>query len=803
MKRACFTVLLCIVFGTPIVFCQLSIREWHTSSWKIASLVSLDTGGRILAVANQGRALLSADGGSTFVNAVTTDQYFRLGDYARIGADGNANGIITGSKVTKLQLITSNGGENWQEKEFIALNPEGRNEIPIWRDGNSHLSLVYVSADAGLSWRKIEIPDTIGFFDPAQVPFGYSYGRGILMRPSALTPWYQVNHSTGKMTERRDIPSAAYLAHELANGASIRAFFPPNAVRFEACYPDSGCISLDSTSAATSLRGFQVDRTEHCNDFAVLSFIEKPLAIVLRSTAPQVVDVREYDTSATVIRRFACGPRGVAFQTDNSFVFVSSSGNQTSVVMRKVPSLQNMILADMKVIGVLSSQVFVVVDLETGLVSVGGQRREEEGTDRYDGFSDVYPTVGGAIGFQDRGTVLSAESDKNGSLLFLADGVMFTPSVVNPLEIAESAQRRQQAVFGASRFAQMSEHITASGGPRGLRLEFHNGHTTKQSRADTITFVSSLNAGSRLIAGCRSLFSSLDLGTTWQEVPTPKVGSAISSYIEDGETQLLGYRGFDVTVNGVPASPILGGLYRKSSDGEWTRENAIQDNYVVSVQTDSNGEIWAVTTNAVLEYTTDEDGSGTGAVVTQIDVGQSDIHIWRSTDRGVTWQVVHTELASGGFEPITGAVTSTSNGHLIAMPRRLLWLPRGNTQFLPIDALPFGVRARSARLDAQNRAWVAASNGLYLVDINGAVSVEAEPTEFSSNLSIAPNPVSPGRIVTISSGGETVFEGLVYDVMGRVVSRVVDGTLLTYGLSAGSYFVRSVNGKSALLTIAN
>lgn len=797
--RFCYPLLMSLI-GTSIVFCQPSIRVWHTSPWNQASLVSLDKGGRILAVANLGRALLSKDGGCTFTNATTADQYFRLGSYSIIGADGYGHGIISGSKMTRLQLLTSDGGENWDEKDFISNTPAGRAEIPIWRDGNSHLNRSYLSADAGLNWRRIEIPDTIGVFDPAQVPFGYSYGRGILVRPSALTPWYQVNHVTGKMTERRDIPTAASLAYELDNGAMLRWYQAPHSVRFEACMPGRGCISLDSVSATSSLKGLQIDRIEHCNDFVVLSFIGSPLAIILRSNEPQTVDVREIDSSATKILGFACGPKGVAFRTDNSIVFIPSSEGTPTVVRRKMQSLANMILSDMKVIGVMNSQL-ITLDIQAGIVSIGGLRVEDEGVDKFDGYSDVYPRGNGSIVRGDRGVVLSADSDSARLLSWLANEVMFNPAVVSVDETAESARRRHRAFFGASQFSQLSENVTASGGPNGVRLEFHDEHTTRQLRSDTITFVSSLAAGGRFVVGHRGLYSSSDLGNTWQEIPTPAVGSVISSYATSADVELVGYRGFDVSVNGTPGTPISGGLYRKSGRGGWVRATAIKDNYIFSVTTDMNGAIWVVSTNALLEYTTKEDGTNT--VVTQIDVGQTEIHIWQSLDDGLTWKVVHTETAAREFEPITGALTSNTHGHLIAMPRRVLLRPRGKEQFEAIDALPFGVHGRSARVDSQGRAWVAASNGLYLVDLNATVSVVNGMAEIGSRLRIAPNPVRSGDAARIFSDSCAKVEGLVYDVMGRLVGRVEEGILSTQGLSAGSYLVHAANGLSTMLMIAN
>jgi len=795
----CFALMVSL-FGTSIVFCQESVKEWHTYPWKQASLVSLNKSGRVLAVANLGRALVSRDGGYTFTNATSAEQYFRLGSYSIIGSDGYGHGIISGSKVTKLQLRTSNGGETWDEVEFVSNTPAGRAEIPIWRDGNSHLNRSYVSADAGSSWRQLEIPDTVGVFDPAQVPFGYSYGRGILMRPSALSSWYQVNHATGKMTERRDIPSAASLAYELDNGAVIRWYQAPHSVRFEACIPGRQCISLDSVSPSTSLKGLQIDRVEHCNDFVVLSCISSPLAIILHSSEPHIIDVREIDSSATEILSFACGPKGAAFRTDKSIVFVPNNGGTPIVVRRNLQSLTNMILSDMTVIGVVNQQL-LVLDIETGAVSVGGYRVEDEGFDRYDSYSDVFPRGNGSIVYGDRGDVLSADSDTASVLSWLANGVTFNPAVVSPDETVESARRRHRALFGVSQFVQLSENITASGGPNGVRLEFHDEGTTRRLRSDTITFVSSVDAGGRFVIGHRDLFVSSDLGNTWQSIPTPAVGSVISTYATSDDVQLIGYRGFDVTVNGAPGTPISGGLYKKSGNGDWVRATAVEDNYILNVSADMNGEIWVVSTNALLEYTTDE--YGTSTVVKQIDVGQSEIHIWHSLDNGLTWKIVHTETVAREFEPITGALTSNIHGLLVAMPRRLLWRPHGKVQFEAIDALPFGVRARSARVDTGGRAWVAASDGLYLVNLNRTASVSVGEAAIASRLRVTPNPVHSGDIATIVSDSCSLVEGFVYDVMGRQVGRVDNGMLSTKGLSAGSYVVSSAHGLSTTLMITN
>ena len=785
---------ICVVAHVPSQ-AQLIVRELQTTTWiSITSLQTLSQEGGVLAVANFEAPLVSKDGGMTFTSALSAEDQFLLGGKVMIASDGRGHGIISGSKSTKTQFVTDDGGETWQKREFPSYTPEGSGVFELFADGNTMLS-GWVSADAGISWRKYVVPDSVLQGNNGQWSWGHSYGRGSLVRPVGVNRWYCIDHASGLFTERPDIPSEASYACELANGAKIVGIVKQDRPRVMICPPGKECFSIDSIEPSVSLKDYGINRMLHFNDYVVLTFTSSPYVVVLGLEGHRILDVRTIVPDAKSVIAATCNSVGIALRLSGYRVLVPHDGSQPKVVRTVLPVDNFEIPVGNTLVGV-NGQALMSTDFADGSVRRVGHipnldRRLGERTR----FRDVYPEFYRPYACSDERHVIRIDTSHVAPLEWrLGPFGRFDPLLVDEFEIPVRARRRHEAQFGCSNFWLLARDVTASGGPSGLRIEHHVSDTTFRARVDTITMMSSVNNGATIYAGHRGLWSSTDTGITWTSISLPNVGSVVSAYAEVQNKRFVGYRGFDNTLNQTDWNSTAGGLYVSTDGGTWEKVGAVPGNYIYHVSVDAQNWIWVVSTSAQREYTADVSESDT--LVTQIDVLQEDIHVHRSTDGGTSWQLVHSESPLSSFSPITGVVSQGQNGHVLAMPTRLLHLAKGSSVFTPIDVLPFGLQLYSTRVDPDGRAWVATSHGVYVVETEVLSSVPWHQNSAQNQIRVSPHPVASGESAKIDCPTCPSLEFNVIDVVGRVVGQVSGGLLLTQTLVPGVYFLRSSNGST-------
>lgn len=789
----------CMACAIVHVQAQFIVREMHTSSLNVTGLQTLSPPLRILAVTDREVPLLSTDGGTTFQCALSAEEQFMLDGRAFIACDGQGRGIITGGNSTRTQFLSDDGGETWQRREFPTLAPRG--DASLYTDGNILLDS-YVSADAGNSWRKFVLPDSVPWSDHAGWPRGYSYGRGTLVRPTGVDLWYCIDHSTGLFAERPDIPADASYACELENGAKIVGIGRQNRPRVMVCPPGEECYSIDSVGPGVSLRDYQIREIRHYNDHILVIFNSEPFVVVLGPSGHRILDASRYVPGAKSLSSATCNSEGVSFRLSGYRVFVPHDERPATVVRVGVSTSDLPMLVGRTLLSAVYREGLVAVDFSDGSVRrVGTVTNRDRGVGEFVGFRDVYPTQQKPYAITDERHVIRIDT-LNASPFEWRFGIRnrFAPSLVDAFELQDRARRRHEARFGGSNFWLVSPDVTASGGPDGIRIERHSTDSTGVvRRADTITMMTSINNGATVIAGHRALWSSQDTGITWTELPIPDIGSVVSAYTEIENKQLVGFRGFENTLNEGEITPTAGGLYMSTNGGMWERVNAVLGNHIYSVSVDADNSIWVVSTIARMEYTADV--SATDTAITQIDVTQGDIDVHRSTDAGVTWNRIHAESSESSFTPITGAVSQGPSGHVIAMPSRLLFLPKGAGAFTSIDVLPLGVGLFSARMDARGRAWVATSDGVYVVDVGLTSSVQRSTEPTLGDIRVLPHPVPAGGSALVQCPTCPSEDFDVVDVIGSVVARVTGGILSAQYLASGVYFVRNTNGRAVCVLV--
>jgi hypothetical protein len=175
-----------------------------------------------------------------------------------------------------------------------------------------------------------------------------------------------------------------------------------------------------------------------------------------------------------------------------------------------------------------------------------------------------------------------------------------------------------------------------------------------------------------------------------------------------------------------------------------------------------------------------------GAIIAALNSGGT----YRSTDRGVTWQLAigrnHWALATHGADDILAG----GSGVRFSPDGGLSWEEAGIGH-------PY---VRDLAIDAFGMAYVAFSRDGLFRSKDSAVAVEGPATHAASSLSAYPNPFARATTIEISLDVPGYVEISIYDVLGRRVAVLHRGALTAGAhpivfdrgdLPAGVYIVRA------------
>lgn len=770
----------CVLTVVTAVQAQVIEREMYLDDIHMDAMYTLSQDGAILGRFLDPRTpIVSYDSGRTYHQVLSAGELLDIGNKTMISADGNGHGLISGDIY---RLLTSDAGATWEKVDGgLPLEPRG---FQLQTDGNG-IDL-YLIGDYGRIKRPLVLPDTFPDRATWEGVVGYSYGRGSLTRTTDGSSWYCIDHETGEFTLRSDFPPVkSYRAGELASGAKMFAFMPKFG-KILVCLPGDTCKLIDSL-----LDSYGVMSMYHFNDYVVQSFSSGSQVVILGADNYRIIDARKIILgSSGHLRVAACNSSGLVVFTSDFCAFVPHDGSPPIVVSVSALSLDGVFaLVGKKLTYSSRYNNTVTIDFNDGSVRLTGRMHEQDKSlSTRTRVRDIFPNSNHCIAYYNDGTVLDIDTLNNAPFrVAFASAGRVSPELINPYEAPSLALQRTDALFGCSSFTSITNDITASGTPNGIRIEDHGSKTATKALADTVTTIVPLNNGSVVVAAHRKAWLSSDTGKTWHIIETPNLGTVISGYATTGGNTFIGYRGFVNTVNDSVAASTPGGVYMQTSSGVWSQVNAIPNNYIYRISVDSDGTLWVVGTNATLDHRIQiVDGDTT---ITQINALQDDITVYRSKDAGVTWQLLHTEPVRSSFEAITGAVSQASNGHIVAMPQALLYLPTNADTFDVVNILPFGTKLSSARLDQFGHAWIAASNGLFEVDLSKPTSIREAPYVENRTLSIVPNPVLIGSHATIRCQPCNTSRYIVHDVLGNVVGQDDGSTFSAQGYAPGVYFL--------------
>ena len=221
----------------------------------------------------------------------------------------------------------------------------------------------------------------------------------------------------------------------------------------------------------------------------------------------------------------------------------------------------------------------------------------------------------------------------------------------------------------------------------------------------------------------------------------------------------------DTLVTGFGVSHVVGGGYHAGRDAFYL----VQDRVPGPEDENRIAEVSPVTGDTIRTFQTTAD----------FDVNYGDLDAASETDRLFVVSNVESTIAE--------------------------YTPEG--EFVTEHALPSGVSGLSGiALDCNaSAAWVASTNGaiwhLGQVPCAGSTSAETAAPEPVSFLSAYPNPFATQSAIVLAVGEAQHLRVAVYDVLGREVAVLYDGTVapgehrLTFegrDLPSGPYFVRAV-----------
>lgn len=778
-----------LMLCSPALFAQRIINISQVVKHPLEKLVALDQEGRVAGVANEVPAI-SEDGGVTWKNILTPDELLLLSGIAVMRSDAMSHSIITGKRDVRKAFQSTNAGMSWEQfdlgvamSDFAVFAGSG-----MISDG-SVLDGMNVSADFGRTWRSIVIPDSVQINGNQGFNWGHSYGRGTLFRPG-IEQWYCIDHTTGTMQERPDIPQKAFYAEELANGYRMVGFYDKTSPRIMICPPGEPCFSIDSVAPGVTLKSKMIRQFVHYNEYAIADFNGGTFAVVLGPTGHRTINTATLVAEDPSIRSIACNSYGVALVTGKHCVFIAHDGSDTTIIPASLPLSSDNVLVGRRLIGQSGDAPLYAVDFEEGTIRCVGQRADStEQFGEWRRFTEVLPTTVQPYAYMEGRYTVRIDTANKAPFQWIESGMGTTqPTLLNPFELPSRAQRRSDAELGCAALWSIAPTITATGGEYGLRITNHNNNAVVKYTADTVTTLTSIDNGATIVAGHRTLMTSKDSGATWQPMEVPDVGSVISAYALAGSTQLIGYRGFAITENTEERTPIAGGVYRNNGSG-WSAVTSLSDNYVYNLTVDNNGVIWAVTTTATKDYTTDV--TETDTTITQIDVTQGNINVYKSDNQGQTWQLVHAEPIDDDFHPITGVVSDGSGIHAVALPDKLLIIPDNGSTVHSISIFPFGTTLHSARIDSVGMIWVAASNGVYVVDPQAPTSVAMSDDNDATKMSVWPHPLTSATDAYVNCPTCTTQVYTVFDMIGQPVATLRSPQIPARLLGPGLYVIRN------------
>ncbi|MEM8557753.1 MAG: T9SS type A sorting domain-containing protein, partial [Bacteroidota bacterium] len=152
-----------------------------------------------------------------------------------------------------------------------------------------------------------------------------------------------------------------------------------------------------------------------------------------------------------------------------------------------------------------------------------------------------------------------------------------------------------------------------------------------------------------------------------------------------------------------------------------------------------------------------------------------------------------------GSNPIVDFVSEATQVDGLATDGAALYISRGATFLTSIDRVD---------LDGSNFTELASGTGLgdaqgiaVAADASTSTAPDAVPGSAALTLALAPNPTSAATAITVEAAQTSAVQLAVYDLLGRHVTDLVDGTLAggapqtvsfdTAGLPTGVYLVRA------------
>lgn len=328
--------------------------------------------------------------------------------------------------------------------------------------------------------------------------------------------------------------------------------------------------------------------------------------------------------------------------------------------------------------------------------------------------------------------------------------------------------------------------------PRGLSRVQERARV--QLRSDSISFVVAADPG-KMMCGYRRLWQSRDSGATWQSVPAPYDSSEIrpvaSSCLWFSDTLVIGFRGYSRQLDGEPNGSVPGGIFR-SVDGGFTWYPVtlpVSAGWIESLHKTSSGDLWCWAIDRYLDV------SGTDRTFRH-----NSATLLRSTDHGITWQIIRSEIRAQELSTLdTWSISSRDRRVLVNTNLDVRVSEDRGATWNTFTDLPFGTIVTGSTYDHNGNAWASTSIGLYRLNAPTSIVPGERCCRTLIDPVIAPNPTT-GTVEVVWPATSDIQDVRldVIDHLGRVVASEREGnTIRLLQPAAGVYFIRWQQGSSA------
>jgi hypothetical protein len=645
--------------------------------------------------------------------------------------------------------ISTDEGKSWNQTWPVLISGL---DVCTFTQTPYHRVSDHYTSDGGLTWVDIPQPDSVS--TTSRLRFDYIGDGRFYCRHSQSKRWYAVNVES-KMFELADIPfevqqifllpTGGVLGYESSGMVSAMHYrlkdeeeFQPLPVR------EADGLPIDS---------FYVQSIEELDGGAVAARLSRSLL-----SQPDLMAVFTGDSVMTfrVTDLDPAASRWGAIQCSSGFKFLISLINDkgrdvglalvdaTKSSMRVVKPagtgdalvgwrFDADVMNDSIATGMNNDGSVHLMNINSGEVTIGGSVDDPYGRFtpiRYDALLSAGNTLHSV---DEQGTVSAIRDD--------SVSVLKGWRTAMRLLIPDAEQNRN---FTLTKILSLGTgHVWArdatilSGGPHLWELRDTTAHSIL--RTDTTTFWTRLNNSTEL-AGYREVTRRLKGADQFDTIATISDGRAVIGAMQQVSHDIIlaALRGYVHTLfeggSESEADTISGGLWRSTDGGlQWERIALPADGEMILSlqQRPSDGSVWISMRPVHRESIIETDANGKKTIVQEL-LTMGEISLLRSTDKGTSWDVVHSQNYNGSYQPSTSNVAfQGANTVVWATHDRVLWSDDNGSTWRLVDGIA-GLRTvvGSVAFDATGALWAATSEGLFKAD---PINVSVDETESESD----------------------------------------------------------------------